>query len=44
MADNMDMGEQPKQCQELYQCRIIYYIMQAAQRVQDDPHYLVMEV
>lgn len=40
----MDVGEQPKQCQELHQCPVIYYIMQAAERLQVDSHYLDMEV
>ena len=44
MANNLDMGKQPKQCQELHQCRIIYYIMQAVERVHNDPHHMVMEV
>ena len=44
MADNMDMGEQPKQCKELHQRRIIYYIMQTVERVQNDSHHLVLEV
>ena len=44
MADNMDMGEQPKQCQELHERPVIYYIMQAVERLQIDSHHLDMEV
>ena len=44
MADDLDVGQQPKQCQELHQRRVVHHVLQAAQRVQDHTNYLVVEV